>query len=72
MLHLLQGPARKVTVKSFWIDETEVTNRKFAKFIEETKYTTEAETFGWSFVFHYFIPTEVCAFFFLWLMSLFF
>ncbi len=41
------------------MDETEVTNAQFAKFIEETKYTTEAETFGWSFVFVHLIPEHV-------------
>lgn len=34
------------------MDETEVTNEEFKKFVEETKWVTEAEKFGWSFVFH--------------------
>jgi len=46
-----EGPIRKVYVDSFWMDETEVTNFKFSKFIEETKWNTDAEKFGWSFVF---------------------
>ena len=41
------------------MDETEVTNAQFAKFIQDTKYVTEAETFGWSFVFVHFIPQHV-------------
>jgi len=54
-----EGPSRKVTLTSFWMDETEVTNEKFAKFIDDTKHVTEAETFGWSFVFLHFIPNEI-------------
>lgn len=36
-------PRRTVKVNAFYMDETEVTNRAFAKFIEETGYTTVAE-----------------------------
>lgn len=36
-------PKHKVTVDGFWMDETEVTNRQFAKFVEETGYITTAE-----------------------------
>ena len=36
-------PVHEVQVDAFWIDETEVTNREFAKFIEETGYKTFAE-----------------------------
>lgn len=46
-----EGPVREVDVSAFWIDPLAVTNRQFAKFIESTGYRTEAETFGWSFVF---------------------
>jgi len=38
-----EGPAHKVTVKGFWIDETEVTNAQFAEFVKATKYVTFAE-----------------------------
>ena len=47
-----EGPVRKVKVNSFFIDSTTVTNAQFAEFIKETGYKTEAEQFGWSFVFH--------------------
>jgi sulfatase modifying factor 1 len=40
-----------VTVKSFWIDRHEVTVAAFARFIDATKYKTDAERFGWSGVF---------------------
>ncbi len=36
-------PKHKVTVDGFWMDETEVTNRQFAQFVEETGYITTAE-----------------------------
>lgn len=38
-----EGPVRDVQVEGFWIDETPVTNRQFAQFIEETNYQTFAE-----------------------------
>ena len=38
-----EGPVHKVKVDGFWIDQTEVTNAQFAKFIEETGYVTTAE-----------------------------
>ena len=36
-------PKHSVEVSSFWMDETEVTNAQFRKFIEETGYLTTAE-----------------------------
>lgn len=36
-------PAHLVRLKSFWIDKTEVTNKEFKKFVDETKYVTVAE-----------------------------
>lgn len=54
-----EGPARKVQVKSFWIDETAVTNSDFSKFVTATEYLTEAESFGWSFVFDGLVSKEV-------------
>jgi sulfatase modifying factor 1 len=38
-----EGPAHSVTVKEFWIDETEVTNARFEAFIKATNYVTFAE-----------------------------
>jgi len=46
-----EGPVREVTLSPFWIDRYPVTNATFARFIHETGYQTEAERFGWSFVF---------------------
>lgn len=53
-----EGPRQQVTLPSYDIDATTVTNEEFAHFISETGYQTEAEVFGWSFVFHYFLTEE--------------
>ena len=36
-------PQHKVAVRTFWMDETEVTNREFTQFVEATGYVTIAE-----------------------------
>jgi formylglycine-generating enzyme required for sulfatase activity len=41
--HQTAYPIHEVQVDAFWIDETEVTNREFAKFVESTGYRTFAE-----------------------------
>jgi formylglycine-generating enzyme len=38
-----EQPAHRVRVPGFWIDQTEVTNREFQKFVEATRYVTTAE-----------------------------
>lgn len=53
-----EGPVRKVTLDPFWIDRAPVTNALFGKFVQETSYLTEAERFGWSFVFWALIPKQ--------------
>ncbi|GAA2754942.1 formylglycine-generating enzyme family protein [Actinopolymorpha rutila] len=50
-----EGPVRQVRVSAFRLDETAVTNRQFGAFVKATGYVTEAERFGWSFVFHLFV-----------------
>ena len=47
-----EGPIREVTVDPFYVDAIAVTNAQFARFVKSTRYVTEAERFGWSFVFH--------------------
>ncbi|MFB6174286.1 MAG: formylglycine-generating enzyme family protein [Halobacteriales archaeon] len=54
-----EGPARRVTVDPFHVDQHAVTNAEFARFVEATGYTTEAEEYGWSFVFQDFVPEDV-------------
>ena len=38
-----EGPIKTVTLDGFWIDNVEVTNEQFAKFVDETGYITVAE-----------------------------
>ncbi len=47
-----EGPVREVSVPPFWIDPCTVSNQQFAEFVDATGYVTEAERFGWSFLFH--------------------
>jgi formylglycine-generating enzyme required for sulfatase activity len=46
-----EGPAREVTLSPFSVAATAVTNAEFAAFVAETGYVTDAERYGWSFVF---------------------
>src|SRR5690625_2347403 len=54
-----EGPIRKVHVDPFYIDKTTVTNEEFSQFVKETGYKTDAEQFGWSYVFHLFVPKHL-------------
>src|SRR5262245_25167367 len=38
-----EKPAHRVRVDGFWMDETEVTNAQFRRFVEATGYVTTAE-----------------------------
>jgi formylglycine-generating enzyme required for sulfatase activity len=53
-----EGPVHEVTIDPFQLTPTSVTNAQFAEFVAATGYTTEAETFGWSFVFFGFLPAS--------------
>lgn len=53
-----EGPKLTIDHPTFLIDETTVTNQEFKTFVNATSYLTEAERFGWSFVFHYFLSEE--------------
>ena len=53
-----EGPAREVFVDPYFVDATPVTNGEFARFVTDTGYTTEAEEFGWSFVFAEFVHED--------------
>ena len=53
-----EGPVRSVTVKPFYIDACCVTNIQFQAFVEATQYVTDAERFGWSFVFYGLLPKK--------------
>ncbi|NGO10287.1 formylglycine-generating enzyme family protein [Streptomyces sp. HC44] len=54
-----EGPVREVTVGPFEIDTRAVTNERFAAFVDATGYRTDAERFGWSYVFARFLPGEL-------------
>lgn len=53
-----EGPVRKTGLDPFFIDRCCVTNREFGEFVEATGYVTQAEHFGWSFVFLNQIPKD--------------
>lgn len=54
-----EGPVREVIINPFYMDTYAVTNAQFAEFVNDTGYKTEAEVFGWSFVFYQLISKEV-------------
>ncbi|MGH8155996.1 MAG: formylglycine-generating enzyme family protein [Rhodanobacteraceae bacterium] len=56
-----EGPVREVELAPFAIDPTTVTNASFAEFVAATGYRTEAEAFGWSFVFYKLLAEAVLA-----------
>ena len=51
-----EGPRRKVFLRGFALEAHAVTNSRFARFVRETGYITEAERFGWSAVFAGLLP----------------
>lgn len=53
-----EGPVRAVTVDPFQIDRYPVTNERFNAFVAASGYKTEAEHFGWSFVFWAHLPKD--------------
>ena len=53
-----EGPGRRVAISSFYMDVHEVSNSEFGRFVDETGYKTEAETFGDSFACDYFLSND--------------
>jgi formylglycine-generating enzyme len=49
---------RRVEVSPFWIDACAVSTADFAAFVDATGHVTEAEAFGWSFVFAGLLPDD--------------
>lgn len=47
-----EGPVRAVSLRPFSMDCTAVTNAEFSAFAQATGYKTDAESYGWSFVFY--------------------
>jgi formylglycine-generating enzyme required for sulfatase activity len=54
-----EGPRRKIRCDSFRIAPYTVSNREFQRFIAATGYVTDAERYGWSYVFHLFVTAEL-------------
>jgi len=54
-----EGPVRRVTVGRFEISCHAVSNLQFGDFVRATGYTTDAERYGWSFVFAGLLTDEV-------------
>jgi len=53
-----EGPVREVSLSPFRIALHEVSNARFAEFVSATGYVTEAERYGWSFVFAGLLPRD--------------
>lgn len=53
-----ETPVHQVELAAFSIDATSVTNADFGRFVGATGYRTEAETFGYSAVFHLALAAE--------------
>jgi formylglycine-generating enzyme len=51
-----EGPVRLVALSAFYVSKFAVTNQQFAEFVRATEHRTEAERFGWSFVFRNHVP----------------
>lgn len=52
-----EGPARRMSLRAYGLDRHAVTNERFARFVAQTGYVTDAERFGWSFVFQDFVTS---------------
>jgi formylglycine-generating enzyme required for sulfatase activity len=53
-----EGPVHNVELSPFRVDRHAVSNAGFAEFVEATGHVTEAERFGWSFVFAGLLPDD--------------
>jgi len=54
-----EAPLRRVGVKSFWMGATTVTNAEFECFVKSSGHVTEAERWGWSYVFWSNVPDHL-------------
>lgn len=56
-----EGPVREIELSPFRINPTAVTNAQFATFIKATGYLTDAERFGFSYVFEDFLAPALAS-----------
>lgn len=56
-----EGPVHLVQLEPFYLEACCVTNEQFNEFVNATRYQTDAERFGWSFVFQGFLPAAQAA-----------
>jgi formylglycine-generating enzyme required for sulfatase activity len=54
-----EGPVHEVRLSPFSISRYAISNAQFRSFVEATDHRTEAEVFGWSFVFAAFLPGDL-------------
>ncbi|MFT4047753.1 MAG: formylglycine-generating enzyme family protein, partial [Solimonas sp.] len=55
-----EGPIREIELDAFDIAIGAVSNDEFGRFVAATGYVTEAERYGWSFVFAGHLPPALC------------
>jgi sulfatase modifying factor 1 len=53
-----EGPVHELRLRPFLIDRYAVSNDRFAAFVDATGYLTDAERWGWSFVFGGLLPDD--------------
>lgn len=53
-----EGPIREVILPDYYMDIATVTNSMFSEFVKATGYKTDAEKYGWSFVFEGLLPKD--------------
>ena len=56
-----EGPRRPVRLKAFTLETCAVSNDRFARFVAATGHVTDAERFGWSYVFQNFLDPALSA-----------
>jgi formylglycine-generating enzyme len=53
-----EAPVHEVVLQPFAIDRYAVSNTRFGEFVDSTSYVTDAERYGWSFVFAGLLPDD--------------
>lgn len=53
-----EGPVHDIRLPAFQIDTFAISNQRFAQFVDDSGWQTDAERFGWSFVFGGLLPDD--------------